>query len=230
MTKISKNKTRKKKGGGGTDIEQYKKFEIKNPNFVDYYNVFGKDNAVAMYNKPMIKRGMTTIPRFKLYKIPLNKETVARIECAKNNNHENGHNISNIKIYNYGYIDNSDCNDHDSIHCEIQHTNNYYHLYKKGYNHWLDKKGYNYWLDKSNPFSRNYENISTCLEKTLNPEEPEKIRSSSPTSVADNIFVPAKGGKRRKTKKSKRKGRTIKTNKRSKTKKTKRTNRKTIKM
>jgi hypothetical protein len=210
MTKVSKNKTRKKKGGSGTDMKQLEKFEIKNPKFVDYSMVFGKDNALKMYNKPMITKRMSTIPRFKLYKIPLNKEKVARIECA-NNNDKNGHNISNIKLYNYGYIDNSDCNDHDSIHCEIQHTNNYNHL-----------------LDKSNPFSRNYENISYCLNNTLNPNA-QKDRGSSPTSVADNTFVPINGGKRRKTKKSKRKGRTIKTNKRSKTKKTKRTNRKTIK-
>ena len=214
MTKVSKNKTRKKKGGGGTDMKQLEKFEIKNPRFVDYYMVFGI-NAIEIFKKTMINKGMSTIPRFKLYKIPLNKKKVARIECAKKNNHEKGHNISNIKLYNYGYIDNYDCNDHDSIHCEIQHTNNYNHL-----------------LDKSNPFSRNYdENISTCITNTLNTEPTgEKIRSSSPTSVADNNFDPINGGKRRKTKKSKRKGRTIKTNKRSKTKKTKRTNRKTINM
>ena len=194
MIKVGKNKTRKKKGGA-TDIEHFEEFRIEKPTLYDYMMVFGHEYGPIWFVEQSNNNKKTSLL---LYKIPLNKEEVARIECGRNSNAHKDY-IVNEELYKYAYIDLFDCKQ-EGIGCEIKFSYNDSHKF----------------LDKSNPYSNiRDEKVDECVRELIN-------RNPSPKSVYEVHGFEGTGGKRRsKTKKSKKykTGRTIRTNKRTKTKK-----------
>ena len=185
-----KRTTKRKKSGGATDIEEYKKYKIRNPTIDDYSNTFGSENGTIYFKNRKIYK-------YSLYKIPLDKERIDRIRCADNR-------INESELYTYAYINNSDCSkwkEGVGIECEMNHV---FGKYTK-------------LLNQSNPYSKTFDqDVENCvkhqqLKQSVSPISVAEVKGVEESKENDNIFdfrsfaLTEKLGGKRRTRKSKRK-------------------------